>query len=424
VFEKLLSPVRTPCVLLSGGIDSVTMLRYLSKLAPRRVFTLTFSFKDMYPNELEPSLIAARHFRSEHHELILEPREMGKMYIRMLLASDSPNYACIMNVAERAYLEALGGDYDIFSGEDTRLHTPTFDYPRELGILVNRNIAGASPVFRRAAAATARILELWPVYPKGYLRHWAKNLHPKGDLKTHIVQSLLSLSVPEGCSLGKNFQSFVTEVPDFSPSDSFQVIFKKLVAFEYRWQYTDDMHSGKRSATGSRTELQFPFYDWQCVEVCNRIPYHLGMRPMLTLRSWSRIPLVRKRILRKLLEGSVPTNILYRAKATCPCSHLLFNAALLPIVRLIVALWVPDLLQSVDQDVREIITAYVHAFSSKSEFTRSDEPLLWSILAITHLAILNQVCLNPSFPLEEELETIYERAQIGSARKREELAIH
>lgn len=405
-FAKLISPHRSPCVLLSGGIDSVCMLRYISRLAPGRVRTLTFAVQGS-DDERRPAQIAARHFNSDHHELTINPQNAARLYVRSIFESDSPNYSFFFGLSGRDLLEGLSGDHDVFTGQDTRLHTPTLDYPRELGIYLNRRDSGSRRLLRSCAESAAQLLQRWPFYPQGYLRYWAKNLHKRVDFKDYVACSLLSLSPPVEMADYENYwNALLNELPHFSPVDRLQEVFKKLVAFEYRLQYSDDMHVAVCSMSGNRTELMLPFYDWEMVEASNRVPYHLGRKPILTLRSWSRIPLVRKRILRKLLSGSVPPEVLYRTKATRSTLSLFFNGDLAPVVRVILDSYTPDLLDSIDPLVGSIIRARVEIFSSKRTFVAQDEMLLWSVLQICHLGLLHRACCLSKHNISSELEAL------------------
>src|SRR5262245_29846968 len=82
VFGKRVGANRTPVVLLSGGIDSMAMLVYLSDVAPGRIHSLTFAHAGMERDERAPALRAARHCGSEHTEFILDPAEGGERLLQ------------------------------------------------------------------------------------------------------------------------------------------------------------------------------------------------------------------------------------------------------------------------------------------------------------------------------------------------------
>jgi hypothetical protein len=424
--QKRLADERTPCVLLSGGIDSVMVLKYLTDAARGRVHTLTFTVKGLYRNELEPARIAAKYFQTAHHEITIDPADGAKLYIQSMIDADtSSNYSALAGVHMRAYLETLGGEFDAFTGDDNRLHTPPFDYPIQLGLLLNRGDLGSSPVVRSAWSTVAGLSELWPFEgrAKNYLRYWVNHLKPTADLKNYMLENLFGFHLPDENlpAASEHYAHLLAELPRFGRFERFQQVFKEYSSFKYRTQWTNDGNSSASSMAGPRTELQHPFFDWEVAGVANRIPYHLAMRPILTLKSWSPIPLVRKRIPRVLLNGSAPDELLYRAKATCPATHLFFNSPLRRFVDLMLEKWLADLLESVDSDVRRIITTYAKSYSARSIFVRNqDEKLLWAILAICYLAILNQICQEPSLRLADELEMLRDRSLREKRSERKE----
>jgi len=414
VFRKRLTRDQPPCILLSGGIDSLTMLKYVKEAAHGPILSLTFSFKNLHPNELKPARLAARYFGTDHRELVIEPDRVLDLYLRALAAGESSNPASMVALAERDYLERTGRALAVFTGEDSRLHTPSFDAAREIGILLNMNPARARRL-RALAAAAAQLMSRYPF--KGslnnYLSHWANQLTPRADFKSYLVEALTVFHLPAGAEkrTGKNLSRLLMELPRLGAGDDLQTIYKKCVAFEYRSHWTHDMNCGTSNWAGPLTELHFPFYDWEALEAFNRVPYRLARRGTFTLRSGSKMPFVRKRMARAIVEHSVPKELLFRAKKTCPALHVLFNSSLGEFVSLLLRKWAPALAESVDPDVRAIIEATIASFSPRRRFyLNQDECLLSTVLGICYLATLNQLCHNRSMRIEAELRALCEQA--------------
>ncbi len=414
VFQKRLSEGRTPCVLLSGGIDSVTMLKYLKDACPDNLISVTMSYEGLYPNELEPARIAANHFGSDHHEVIIDPKSTAELLIRML-QTDATDPGYLYGLAIASFLEEkLGGEFDAFSGQDTRLHTPSFDNPREIGIYLNRHPEGAR-IARHLASAISQTLPLWPLNGshKHYLLYWANNLSPRNDFRNYVLEALTPFHAPveNGHKHGEYYSRLCQEIPDCAADDDLQTVFKKYVSFEYRAQYTDDMNGLNWGLSTSRVELHVPFYDWEAVAASNRIPYHLAMRGNFTFKSWNKMPYVRKRIARALIQDSTPESILYRAKKTCPSSYVLFNSSVGVFARVLLAEWGPLLLDSLDGEVRVIVEAYFQSFLVKEKFELyKDEAVLRKVLQLCYLIVLTRVCTNPSIDLQSELHSMHDRA--------------
>jgi hypothetical protein len=112
---------------------------------------------------------------------------------------------------------------------------------------------------------------------------------------------------------------------------SLQQIFTKYVGFKYRTQYIDDMNCLAPTLSGPDSGVHCPFYDWQAVETSsNSVPHHLGMQGDFTFKTWNKLPYVRKRIARLLVQDAVPDTLLYRAKKTCPHFDLIFHCPMAP----------------------------------------------------------------------------------------------
>lgn len=411
VFGKRVGANRTPVVLLSGGIDSMAMLVYLNEVAPGRVHSLTFAHSGMERDELAPALRAARHFGSEHHEFILDPAEGGERLLQSLGETDTWNYATLTYLAVRGSLQDGGESFDLFSGEDTRLHTPSFNLPREFAIRLSRG--GAWRFCRPFAAVAGRAFAHMPVTGslENYCDYWSWHLRPRPDFRTCFVEALLGYDRPaqNGRQKSEHYARLVAEVPTAEAGNGMQEIFKKYVAFEYRTQYTDDMHCLTSCFREGRISLHHPFYDWQFVEACNRVPYALGARRIFTLKSQSKMPVVQKYVLRQLLRGRLPDDVLYRQKSTNPSLHCFFNHSLRPIVCRLLDRWLPGLLDWLDDELAAIVTATVAEFRSREVYARNvDEGTLVRTLAICYVAMLHHTCTHRDVPLRDELASVAE----------------
>jgi asparagine synthetase B (glutamine-hydrolysing) len=411
VFGKRLSAARTPVVLLSGGIDSMAMLCYLSELAPGRVRSLTFAHAGMERDERGPALHAARHFGSEHLEFILNPAEGSRRLLQSLAETDTWNYGTLTYLAVRELLADQGGSFDVFTGEDTRLHTPSFDTPRELAIRLSRG--GVWRIGRPLAALAGRVFAQMPVSGslKNYCNYWSRQLRPRADFRSCFVEALLGYDPPVANGRSEHFARLLAEVPTAEPSDRLQEVFKKYVAFEYRAQYTDDMNAMTSCFGTWRTAVHHPFYDWQFVAACNRVPYKLGAKRVFTLKSHSKLPVVQKYVLRQLLRNRLTDDLLYRQKGTNPSLHCFFNRSLRPLVARLLDRWLLGLLERLDDDLRGVITRTIAEFRARQVYVRNhDEPALVKTLAICYVAMLNHLCTHRDTELRDELALFREPA--------------
>ncbi len=85
-------------VLLSGGIDSSTNVALMSELVDRPVRTFTVGFKDhTHLNELDEARMVARRFGTEHHEVLIDERDMTGYLDQLIHSQDEPiaDWVCI-----------------------------------------------------------------------------------------------------------------------------------------------------------------------------------------------------------------------------------------------------------------------------------------------------------------------------------------
>ena len=85
-------------VFLSGGLDSTANVALMSELMSRPVSTFTVGFEDhTYLNELEHARFAARTFKTDHHEVMVDEKRMMEYLPEMVHSQDEPiaDWVCI-----------------------------------------------------------------------------------------------------------------------------------------------------------------------------------------------------------------------------------------------------------------------------------------------------------------------------------------
>lgn len=131
--EKLTEAVRARLVsdvplgaLLSGGVDSSTMVALMSRVSTRQVKTFSIAFSSADFNEADHARVVARRFETDHHELLVDPQieETAHMLTRSLeepFADSSmvPTYH-VCRLARQSVTVALAGDGgdELFAGYD------------------------------------------------------------------------------------------------------------------------------------------------------------------------------------------------------------------------------------------------------------------------------------------------------------------
>ncbi len=112
--------------LLSGGVDSSTMVALMSRVSSRRVKTFSIAFSSADFNEAGHARVVAQKFGTEHHELLVDPQieETAHILTRSLeepFADSSmvPTYH-VCRLARQSVTVALAGDGgdELFAGYD------------------------------------------------------------------------------------------------------------------------------------------------------------------------------------------------------------------------------------------------------------------------------------------------------------------
>jgi asparagine synthase (glutamine-hydrolysing) len=87
---RLAMPTASPIgVLLSGGFDSAAIVA-LAKRHAERIATFSAGFADDKRSELAAAAKLAQHFGTEHHELVLQPREILARLPQLVASRDAP----------------------------------------------------------------------------------------------------------------------------------------------------------------------------------------------------------------------------------------------------------------------------------------------------------------------------------------------
>jgi len=140
---------------LSGGIDSSIVVALMSEAAEDRVRTFSIGFSDPRYSELDKARIVARHYGTDHHEMVLEPDAVD-LLPRLVAQFDEPFAdpsalpTYYVSKLAREYVKvALSGD----GGDELFLGYPLFH-----GLELSRYSQRLPAPIRRMAAVLPRLL--------------------------------------------------------------------------------------------------------------------------------------------------------------------------------------------------------------------------------------------------------------------------
>ena len=113
--------------LLSGGVDSSTIVALMARASSKPVKTFSVGFDSHDFSEARYARIVAKHFGTEHHELVIEPDEIGDALDELTHAMEEPfadssmlpTYfvSCLARQHVTVALSGDGGD-ELFAGYD------------------------------------------------------------------------------------------------------------------------------------------------------------------------------------------------------------------------------------------------------------------------------------------------------------------
>jgi asparagine synthase (glutamine-hydrolysing) len=266
--------------LLSGGLDSSTIVGLMSKTAGNPIETFSIGFEDRFSsyNELEYSTTIAELFQAQHHQLIIKP-DILRILPRIVGFLDEPfaDSSAILNylICQEARkfvtvaLSGIGGD-EVFGG-----------YPRYLGAMASKYYDLLPYIFRAGLKGMAnyipqsrksgnfggrlkRYLETGTFsLEEKYLR-WISYFNPemKDSLYTNYFKGLLkdrhSSSIHKKC---------LNEIDAKDPLEQISYL-------DIRTYLPDDLLiMADRMSMANSLELRVPLCDHKLIELLFSVPF-------------------------------------------------------------------------------------------------------------------------------------------------------
>lgn len=304
--------------LLSGGLDSSSVVALMSEMVENPVTTYTIGFReedirgDVLMNELPYAREVGRIFDTEYNEIILKPDTihlLPKLVWHMDEPIADPAAIATFLICQAAkakltvMLTGVGGD-EIFAG-----------YPRHVGSLYAQQYRRI-PAFLRRGIIDPAALAL-PVAGPLFLRSAIRNLKKFTKSASLPFQDAYlgfgtyfdgaekrSLLSPElnalfnGADPYQHHREYFGRVKNEHPIDQMLYVDLKTFLPCLNLTYMDKM------SMASSIELRVPFLDDSLVDLLSHVPPGLKIKGN-----------VRKYILRKVAEGLLPKRIVWRKKA-------------------------------------------------------------------------------------------------------------
>lgn len=303
---------------LSGGIDSSLIVSLMQKVSQKPVKTFTIGFNDTAFDESVQAREVAKHLKTDHTEMILEPKdimdvipELPNIYSEPFAdSSQLPTYL-VAKLARQSVTVALSGDAgdEVFSGYNRYLSAyqtwkKASKIPRVLRSGLARTALAKSPAFWDNA-----FNRLTPILPKKF------HIRTPGD-KAHKLAGVLALDRgedfyakltnvchnPEALLLhDAELPALVSRPEDWPECEEFQQV---MMAVDFKTYMVDDiLVKVDRAAMASSLETRAPFLDHRVVSKAWSMPFDFKAKG--GVGKWP---------LRQILYKYVPQDLIDRPK--------------------------------------------------------------------------------------------------------------
>ncbi len=297
-------------VLLSGGMDSSTVVALMQRHTDEPIHTYSVGFEDQSFNELPAARIMAEQFRTIHREVIVTPQLVREMLPRYLDYIDEPYadgsaiptyYVCQLAKDEVVVvLSGEGGD-EAFSGYETHAAYKVSRWfrtiPRFIRNGIIRPLVNCLPVSHKKLSLEFKL--------KRFLG--GQDLEPaQAHLWWRIVlnetqkRELYSPQVLERLQAQPSDRHFVETFKRARGRD----VLNRLLYLDTSVFLPDDlMIKNDRMSMAHSLEARVPMTDPDLTEYLSRVPARI------------KLPRLRKKhLMRKAMEGILPTAIINKKK--------------------------------------------------------------------------------------------------------------
>ncbi|MBI3248594.1 MAG: asparagine synthase (glutamine-hydrolyzing) [Deltaproteobacteria bacterium] len=294
-------------VFLSGGVDSSTLVAMMREVSSERIKSFSIGFEDERFNELPYAREIARHFETDHYDLVVKPDALDllpklvRFFDEPFADSSAIPVYYLSELARRHVTVALGGDGgdELFAGYETYTAYKMAEFyrrlPQSLQNLVPRLVAKL-PVSHGKVSfdyKAKRFIQGALLPPER--GHYAWKEVFSGDMK----QQLYAFTTAEPRQ--DPFQVFERE---FAACRRYPML-SQLQYVDQRVYLPDDiLVKVDRMSMAHSLEVRAPLLDHKLVEFALTIP------PELQLKG-----LKKKYLLKRALEHRLPAKVLSRKKA-------------------------------------------------------------------------------------------------------------
>jgi asparagine synthase (glutamine-hydrolysing) len=306
---RTLSDGRRVGAFLSGGTDSSTIAGLLGKVTGRPAQTFSIGFAEKGYDEMEYARIAARHFKTAHHEYYVTPDDivdaiprLGAIYDQPFgNSSAGPTYCCARFARESGIELLLGGDGgdELFGGNERYATQYMYSlYGLLPGVLRRGALEPIANLVPPSSSVTVlrryrRLIEL--VSAPMPDRFDAFNLLVRFGAERVFVPELLKTVDLEGPS------QLMRDVYEANPTRN---LVNRMLAYDFRFTLADcDLPKVVRSSELAGLPVEFPMLDDRLVA------FSAHLEPRLKLKGRKL-----RYFFKEALRGFLPDEIIAKSK--------------------------------------------------------------------------------------------------------------
>jgi asparagine synthase (glutamine-hydrolysing) len=299
---------------LSGGIDSSAIVGVMSEMVPDPIKTFSVAFAEREANELEYARTVARAFKTDHHEIIVTPEQFFDSLPGLIYQEDEP--LAHPSSVPLYFVSKLASDHVkvVLTGEGSDEMLAGYDkyrktiYNLKLGRMYRRatppalqsmiheaiSRLGGSSRARRKLSRTFLFLppELEDIYFDNF--------------------SVFSRAMQERLFTDRAREHMLCKDPyrtslDFLYSSDAESLLDRLLSADVKTYLHELLMKQDQMSMAASIESRVPFLDHKLVEFSARLPEKMKLKGLTT-----------KYILRRVMRGRLPKEILKRKKMGFP----------------------------------------------------------------------------------------------------------
>lgn len=363
-------------IMLSGGVDSNVMCYALKNCNPESLESFNVSVKNQENSEAPYAKKVADFFGIKHNEVVIEASDIDESIIKDIININFPYWGIMYtgNIFKKYNLQS----YNVFTGQDTRLHTPFVNLADDI-ILNNKMNMGIAKFVGKT---------LYKYESDNKIGKMISRCKDINNLEYYLIKHFLHCPL-ENKDVSNILLKEIRSNIDVSKL-KYQEIFNEITWVRWGQQFTDDIKYMDGLCGLYNNTCQFPFYDIKLAEISASIPFKHSNKLYIGKSGFSNsISINKKYLLMKMLKDkNVPIEVAGRKKAVSSTIHLYFNEFFGQLVK--EKLKSSELLKNnvaINLNLNVLINRFCE---EKRKYTNEDSNYLTKVYNIFMLTVLNE----------------------------------